>query len=176
MPRKPLDELYFTWLYNQVAVGAIRNPHHTYWHLLRKMFTKEFVWFVPNDDNREKDGQALRLEFLEDEHIHVRDRSWMQLSCSMLELLIGLARRLSFFAEGEPENWFWKLVENLDLERYNDNVRFPEDEVDHILEKVIFRTYRPDGSGGLFPLENAAEDQRKVELWYQMHSYILERS
>jgi hypothetical protein len=36
------------------------------------------------------------------------------------------------------------------------------------------REYFPSGKGGLFPLENPREDQTKVEIWYQMHAYVME--
>jgi len=47
---QPLDELYFTWLYSQVGSVRTRNPARTYWSLLRYLYTKEFVWIIPNDD------------------------------------------------------------------------------------------------------------------------------
>lgn len=177
MAGPPLDELYFLWLYRQVAVEDQRDLSRSYLKLLRKLFTKEFIWIVPNDDNRREDGRDLRSEFLEEEHISDVDLNWLHLGCSMLELLIGLARRLSFQAEGEPNSWFWTLIENVELERFNDNVRLPHDRIDQILERIIWRTYQPDGLGGLFPLNQwNGIDQREVELWYQMHSYILERA
>lgn len=89
MSSPPLDELYFTWLYSQVGSVKDRNPSRSYWKILRKLFTKEFVWIVPNDDNRAEDGRDLRLEFLEEHDIQDVDPNWMRLGCSMLELLIG---------------------------------------------------------------------------------------
>jgi len=173
----PPDELYFNWLYRQVAVVDDRDRSRTHWKLLRKLFTKEFIWIVPNDDNRREDGRNLRHEFLEDERIRQVDEAWFNIRCSMLELLIGLARRLSFQAEGEPQSWFWKLLENLELEQYNDHSLFHEEWIDQILDRVIWRRYQPNGVGGLFPLEQPVErDQRDVELWYQMNSYLLERA
>lgn len=171
---EPLDELYLTWLYSQVASPKARNPSRTYWTLLRQLYKKEFVWFVPNDDNRVEDGRYLRYEFLEAHHRSHED-DWMDLSCSFLEMLIALSRRLSFQADGEPVIWFWHLIETLELANYNDNVIYPYDEVDEILDRVIWRTYEKDGKGGLFPLKNANRDQRQVEIWYQMSAYLIER-
>jgi hypothetical protein len=93
----------------------------------------------------------------------------------MLEMLIGLARRLSFEAEGRADDWFWHLLENIKLDKYNDSSGYDPDEVDDILERIIWRNYRPDGVGGLFPLNEPEEDQRKVELWYQLSAYLIER-
>lgn len=174
MSSPPLDELYLTWLYSQVGSVKDRNPSRSYWKILRKLFTKEFVWIVPNDDNRAEDGRDLRLEFLEEHDIQEVDPNWMCLGCSMLELLIGISRRLSFEADGESRAWFWSLMETLDLERYNDHTPFSDAAIEEVLERIIWRTYRRNGAGGLFPLRNPREDQRKVELRYQWAAYLLD--
>lgn len=176
MNTEPLDELYFTWLYSKVASTRYKNPTRTYWSLFRKLFTKEFVWLIPNDDNRVEDGRDLRLEFLSEEGIEDVDPAWLDLGCSMFELLLGLSRRLSFEAEGEPRAWFWLLLENLQLETYNDDLimHLEKDFIDDVLDRVIWRQYDPDGHGGLFPLSHPKKDQRKVELWYQLSAYIQE--
>lgn len=172
--KQSLDEAYYHWLCEQVAVVE-HNPSRTHARMLRILYTKEFVWFVPNDDNRLADGRDLRYEFINQSRYRNVKIDDIHDGCSMLELLIGLARRLSFEAEGEPRGWFWQLIENLDLEKYNDNTRLPERAIDDILDQVIFRTYHRSGQGGLFPLQRPHEDQREVELWYQLCAYILER-
>lgn len=172
---RALDELYLTWLYRQVADPEEPNASRTYWKLLTHMFKKEFFWFVPNDDNRVEDGRALRYEFIEDLGLEDVDPDWMELGCSMLELLMGLSRRLSFLAEGEPRDWFWHLINNLDL-RFSDRRRFPSDVVEEVLDGVIWRTYSDDGSGGLFPLRRPERDQRDTELWVQLNAYLMERT
>ena len=172
---QPLDESYFVWLYEQVGSVEVANPSKTYWNLLRKFFTKEFIWFVPNDDNRAEDGRDLRTEFLAQEKVASVDEDWMRFGCSMLELLIGLSRRLNFEADVKTsEHWFWCLIENLGLMRYSDRVRLPERRIDEILDGVIWRTYHHNGRGGLFPLKHAGEDQRGVEIWYQLCAFLLE--
>jgi hypothetical protein len=172
----PLDELYFVWLYRQVASVEETNPSKTYWELLHKLFTKEFVWLIPNDDNRLEDGRDLRIEFINEQGIRDVDETWLRLGCSMLELFVGLSRRLSFEADGEPQTWFWHLIENLGLEEYNDNWRLSEQHIEKVLDQVIWRTYKRNGHGGLFPLKRARRDQRDIELWYQLSAYVLERA
>lgn len=169
------DDVYLRWLYRQVASVRVKNPTQTYWSLLRQLYTTEFVWFVPNDDNRVLDGIALRYEFLEDEGVSHVNEEWLDLGCSMLEMLIGLSRRLSFEADGEPRAWFWHLLRNIGLNELNDDVRpYPEKDVENVLNAVIFRQYGEDGHGGLFPLKHAIENQKKVELYYQMAAYLQE--
>jgi hypothetical protein len=173
---KPLDELYFTWLYSQVGVVGRMPASRSHWHVLKLLYTKEFVWFVPNDDNRAEDGRELRTEFLETQQIDVsEDSHWMRLGCDMFELLLGVSRRLAFETDGTTREWFWVLMANLELDQYTDNTDVPEDVVNEVLEVLIWRNYSPDGSGGLFPLRRPIEDQRSVELWYQLSSYLQER-
>jgi hypothetical protein len=172
----PIDELYFTWLYGLVLDPRIKKTYRTYWRLFKLMYTKEFVWIVPNDDNRIEDGKDLRYEFVDHQKLMDVDIGWLNLGCSMLELLIGLSRRLSFETEGEPRLWFFKLLENADLTKFNDGYHFTDDMVNDRLDAIIWRTYGPTGEGGLFPLRNPCDNQRYVELWYQMSAYILENA
>lgn len=172
--RAPLDELYFVWLYGQVGKVEIDHPARSYWDLLKILYTKEFVWFVPNDDNRVEDGRDLRLEFAADEGIADVDQSWLQLGCSMLEMLVALSRRLSFLGEGEARTWFWLMLENIKLDGYVDASSLDVKQIDKILDKVIWRTYTARGVGGLFPLKRTTDDQRKVEIWYQLNAYLIE--
>lgn len=168
------DESYLVWLYAQIGSVRLRNRARSFWDLARVMFTTEFTWFVPNDDNRAEDGRDLRLEFMDDTG-YEPDEEWLDLGCSMLEMMIALSRRLSFEADGEARDWFWQLVANLGLEECNDRSNFDQGRVTEILQTVCKRTYASNGQGGLFPLRNPDRDQRKVELWDQQSAYIRER-
>lgn len=169
----PLEESYLNWLCHQVG-SATGNTHS---RMLEQLFFKEFVWYIPNDDNRAADGRELRREFLGEEREDV-DPDFTGCGCSMLELYVGLARRASFedVQERSTNYWFWHLIKNSDLYRFNDNKKPFTDTVDDILDKIIWRRYGPDGQGGLFPLKHPHEDQRVVELWYQLSAYLLERT
>lgn len=176
---EPLDELYLTWLYSQVSSVKSKQLSKTYWSLFRELYRTEFVWFVPNDDNRVEDGRDLRYEFMHDHDIDYNDEEWQSLGCSMLEMLIGLSRRLAFQAEGEPRAWFWHLLANLGLDKMNDiycRRSTYKEEIEDIVSRVIWRTYDYYGRGGLFPLRKAAEDQRKLEIWYQLNAYVIENT
>lgn len=173
-----LDEEYFTWLYSWVGSVKLRNRARSHTSLCRDLYKKEFLWIIPNDDNRAADGVDFRYQFLKDMELEPDEVSsaWLDMSCSMLELLLGLALRLSFEAEGEPRVWFWHLVETLDLAQYNDRVYddYAERKIDEALDRIIWRTYRASGEGGLFPLLRPKDDQTEVELWYQLSAYLLE--
>ena len=173
---EPLEERYFRWLYSQVANVKLKNPSRTYWSLLKLLHMKEFVWIIPNDDNRLEDGRYLRYEFVNTFELEDVDPDWMNLGCSMLEMLVGLARRLYFEDDSPVDEWFWRILDNLGLREFTDDSNITEhvEDVENIIDNVIWRTYRPNGRGGLFPLKHAPEDQREVELWYQMSEYLLE--
>lgn len=176
MTEGTLDDRYFEWLYGQIASVRNKNPARSYWNLARQLYTTRFIHFVPNDDNRALDGQELRYEFLSETSEVEIDSSWMLLECSMLEMMIALARRAAFESESEAADWFGTFLENIEIDRYTDaryNAEIAK-EVDETLERVNKRTYSQDGTGGLFPLREATQDQRTVELWYQMSAYLLE--
>lgn len=171
------DDAYLRWLYSQVASVRHKDPSRTFWSLFRLLYTKEFVGYIPNDDNRVEDGRALRYEFVEETRTHV-DQEWLDLPCSMFEMLIGLSRRLAFEADGQPRGWFWHLMTNIGLQKCNDAFLITDvqlQQVDQILDIVIWRRYDADGHGGLFPLKKMpSRDLREVELWYQMSAYLLQ--
>lgn len=175
-----LDDLYFEWLYKQVGVVRNRNPSKSHWSLTKQLYSKRFTWFVRNDGNRAEDGKDLRAEFIDQCDIQDVDYDWLTLDCSVLEVLIALSRRVAFEsmdARMHPAEWFWTLMENIDLRKYTDNHydRSALIKIDEALDRVLERTYRRNGDGGLFPLRNEHDDQRRIELWYQMSSYLLER-
>ena len=142
---EPLDELYLKWLYAQVASVRFKNPARTYWSLFRHMYTKQFVWLVPNDDNRVEDGRELRYEFFKDQDLEP-DYEWIGLECSIFEMMIALSRRLAFEGGGKARDWFWHLLENLDLSKCSD-VNSNIGDVEYVLEALVWRTYEPDGRG-----------------------------
>lgn len=169
-----LDEVYLEWLYRQVAPIRIKNPARTYWSLLTHLYHKDFTWFVPNDDNRLMDGLDIRYEFAN--NYGDATREWLERPCSMFEMLLALARRLSFAGGGETRDWFWHMLANIGLRGYVDAMPGDPEIIEFILQRVNDRDYNYDGSnGGLFPLRDAHTDQRGVEIWNQMNSYLIER-
>jgi hypothetical protein len=168
-----LAEAYFHWLVEQIREES-RHPAKTYWDLLRQMHGKEFLWDVPWDDNRLADGLELRRTFFDERNFpgEIVDTDDFG-PCSVLEVLIGVSRKLAFFDGGEPEAWAWQLLVNLGLDKMPDPLsKRKARKVDEILERLIWRTYEPDGTGGFFPLNRPTMDQTKIEIWYQMASYI----
>lgn len=165
MTDESLLEAYVGWLEPQVGVY---QQSRSYSDLIMLLARKEFVWIVPHDDNRIMDGLDIRREFYDQIGIDYG----LTIPCSVLEVLVGLSRRLSFIADGDPAGWAWQLICNLELHKLSDPIgRQKAIRAEEILETVIWRTYQPDGLGGFFPLAWPEQDQRKVELWYQMECY-----
>ena len=175
-----MDELfedYFEWLHKQIVRPNIRRKSQSHRQLCIQLHNKEYWWFIPNDDNRMQDGRDLRVAYAQERRIEgYLPPDFYHAPCSMLELLIGLSARLGFETGDEPRVWFWHLIENLDLEQFNDAHYDARAEriIDRVLDRVITRTYGASGRGGLFPLRHAHEDQTECELWRQMNAYLLE--
>lgn len=168
-----IDDQYFEWLYSHIGSVRNRNPARSVWNLAHQLYTKEFVWLIANDDNRVEDGRELRQEFIVQREPDEIPQEWMDLGCSMLEMMIALARRASFEANGSPGDWFWLFLRNLDIFIMDDAYDYlATQHVERVLERFIYRNYESSGEGGLFPLRRAERDQRKVELWYQLAAYI----
>lgn len=175
-----LEEDYFRWLYSQIGAVSDVNPNHSFWILTEMLYETPFDIFVSNDVNRALDGTYLRTEFGVDE-----GDSRLPEECTLLEMLIALSHRVEEEAYGtnlsfSTENWFWRLLDNAGLRKYNDAVlsdNGPHQAIARdIIRRIRERDYEPSGLGGLFPLRNWNEDQRDVEIWYQMAAYILENT
>lgn len=168
---------YLRWLASQIR----GEENKTYDGLFEIMYEKEFVWLIPNDDNRKGDGLDLRVEFCYAQNIRMGrvgaflDKDNPDPPCSFLEVLVALSRRLEFAAGGSAPGWAWELITNLKLHRIMDPIgRAKARKANDILEKCIWRNYPSDGEGGFFPLSWPDEDQTQIELWYQMAAYINE--
>lgn len=171
---EPLENLYFNWLCARVVNMKPRRNEATYYDLLRKLHRTEFVWTISGDDNRAEDGKELRKEFIFQAEVP-DDPEWrILIGCSVLEMLIAFARRAEFQDDTPLPEWFWEFLTNLGLDTYDDSC-FEEDFVELVLESFIWRTYNPDGNGGLFPIGDPPTDQRKVEIWYQFCEYLVDQ-
>lgn len=171
---------YYVWLIGHVHHESFEN----YDCLLSETWQTFYTNFsVPNDENRAADGFALRNRYASELLADLPDLG----ECRMLELLVGLAMRMNdvFYDWELPDQtgtYFWAMMTNLQLTQYTDEyvVEHPKSSLDDIL--MIFtildaRSYSKDGHGGLFPLNPNGtnhQNQREVELWYQMMSHMAE--
>ncbi len=175
---EPLENLYFNWLCAKVIkIRYNKTPSTTFWRLFRTLHNIEFIWLVPMDDNRIGDGKYLRYYFILETGIE-DDLDWRHNTpCSVLEMLIAFSVRCEFQASdlvGDAKHWFWKFLYNLGLTEANDSSDITEEQIRDVIDVFIWRTYDYNGRGGIFPLEDARQDQRKVEVFYQLFDYLMD--
>lgn len=180
---------YFDWLYSKIGFDDETDdreqifPYHI---VTLQLFMKEFYPMVPYDENRDTDARTLRDRFVYEADSSIDAGVMLDIlsgPANLLEVMVALAERMDNDLYN-PENRrnkivdsFWELFKNLGLDRFKDDgfaVSWMPDEVCKIVGKVLDRTYEPNGRGGFFPLEHPKEDQRKVELWYQMQAWLIE--
>lgn len=167
---------YLDWLF---ALVESARPGQTFLCLFRALDRTKFQADdrIPLDANRVSYALNLRNEFFETYGINYED-DFAEARISMLELLIQLAYDMGEITSREDNipQYFFELLENLGLcipdDEYIDIDRRDAD-VYIVLQKVIRRRYGANGL--LFPLKNPTADQRRVELWFQMNAYLIEK-
>ena len=167
-----LNHRYHNWLRDLVD-----RPGSFYDILFAVAWETTYEYSVPYDENRAEDGLRLRDTFEHDTSTMLPDLG----QCRMLEFLVALSIRLNettydWDKPDETSNWFWKLIFNMGLHKFDDT--YSDDAWDSIRDAFGYlnlRQYNADGTdGGLFPLKHPREDQRQVEVWYQMMAYLTE--
>lgn len=172
-----MEELWDDYLEYLIWRCGIQNKR-SYGRLFYILHNLEFDYVLERDDNRAEDGMELRDYYvIPDEYIYLSDR-FMNRACSVLEMLIGLAVRVDDEiigdpAEEHPEEFFWKMIKNLGLDKFKGN-RYSENDVIYIVNRWMNRGFEKDGRGSPFPIKYDTRDQRSLEIWDQMNSYINE--
>lgn len=162
---------YFSWL-----VQYIDGEYYT--HLLSYLHSVEFYALIDRDENRAADGVALREEYFNE----YPEEDFDEGECSVLEMLIGVAKRFDFEVSDEDNPMgitlvFWEMMSNWNVEKFNDEMY---DQLNgnatmkRRVDTLLKRTYKFNGKGGLFPLRNPRCNQTEIEIWAQMQAYILE--
>ena len=167
---------YFCWLCNTYFGEEYFSSHY---RLVSAVFDCDFISIVENDCNREYDGLALRNEY-EALYPEFEGQVMLHERVNVLEVMIGLAKRMIFFGGREVSDWLKEMMTNLGFgeDTTSDDVYDlygGDDYVYNTLDIFVNREYDPDGRGGLFPLDGTHANQREVALWYQMQAYIIER-
>lgn len=168
---------YFLWLCDLVNADLDR-----YSELLFHLHDTDFVWCLELDESRANEGLDLRKEYYE-----LCGDDWVMLmekSCSVLEMLIALARRMDDmlvedYTSSRVPVWFWEMVKNLGLKKFTDFafLNATDDdlyEFEMILHVWMHREFEFDGEGSLFPLRNCGSDQRDATIIMQLNEYVLE--
>lgn len=161
---------YGDWLHHKYFIGR-----KNYKMLLNELLNSQFIFVLERDANRMEDGAYLRDQYFMENGI---SGSFLDRPISILEVLLALAIRIDNEYVGSPNDprpdmIFWEFLSNLRLTEYQDS-RFNVRKIHEILDFWMYRRYKYDGNGGIFPLKNPKNDQKKVELWDQTMAYLTE--
>lgn len=170
-----VEEEYFNWLYDYVCKGR-SHEKVSYVKLFKALHRIEFIFTIPNDINRAKDGVDLRYRFamMKDDD---RIMEMLDGPCSVLEMMLALSIRceetiMDNTGYGDrTSQWFWNMMSNLGIGRMTDDI-FEEYIVEDIIYTFLERRYEPDGKGGLFYIKGCEDDLRRVEIWIQLCWYL----
>lgn len=167
---------YFEWLCDLIRGND--GADVSYSRLLRTMYEHPFYPVISDDENRVADAVSLRKEWGS-----IGSRGYGE--CNMLELAIGLARRVAYLADSDAfeddiPRWFWELIENAGLDIYTDlnyDTLFGYENVNEILTNIVERDIGPGGEGSFFPIESPFidKDYRIEPMRVQMNDYVRER-
>lgn len=149
---------YTSWL---IKRGCLEN----YSGLASVWDELDFVWYIPEDED--KAIQALRMR---DEYCYETDMpSPRQAPASFLEVFVSITDTLTAMLYNDRESFTKSILLNLGARSYSDDGRLPSEiheEALIIAERVMYRTYSRNGTGGLFRIPGT--DTLEMPLTTQM--------
>jgi len=169
---------YFNWLCKLIDYGG---KIKIYKKALVLLHEQEFVYILPKDGNRFEDGIDLRYRYGDEHGLSQSDvqSALDNRACSVFEMMVALAVRIEDHIMYDPDKgdrqskWFWVMFENLGLKSMT-NSRFDKDYILDVVDRLNYREYEPDGTGGLFITHDPTKNMLEEEIWYQMQQYLNE--
>lgn len=149
---------YAPWL---IQRGCLEN----YSELASVWDELDFVWYIPEDEDRTI--QALRMR---DEYCYETGMpSPRQAPASFLEVFVSITDTLTAMLYQDRESFTKSILLNMGARSYSDDGRPPSEiheEALNIAERVMYRTYSRNGTGGLFRIPGM--DTLEMSLTTQM--------
>lgn len=181
MTFNPTVQRYLDWLTDFVWKNSFGGPvYHRFFSFL---FSAPFIPTCEMDGARVLDAEDLRYKFGDDCHVSYKtiqeDLDSNPNNCSMLEMMIALARRMEEHIMSDNSfgdrtgQWFWSMISSLGFHDIDD-LHFDSNSAMHIVENFNSKWYAPNGAGGLFTVQNPSVDMRQYDIWYQMQIWINE--
>lgn len=177
MTIEELRDGYFEWLVHKVCYPG----HINFRKLLKKLHMEAFQWpdELPMDKNRADDGRDLRHEYIYSMEVEEPDLYLDSLNgeCSILEMMVALSIRCEENLMCDPDLgnrtsiWFWKMINSLGLSEMNDEV-YNDMDAGVRIGNFNHRLYCKNGAGGLFYIPNFNGDMTKIEIWYQLQTWL----
>jgi len=175
-----LTEEYFRFLKQETfLVPAHQKAAET---VLRVLHDIPFVWLIHSDDNRAGDALAYRQsEFLDTIDTRQMDKlalgQWAMSSPSVLEVMIAIAHRWSFYFGGPSVAfYFGHMFNNMGLAPFTGHLLTGREQgiIRRMVDVWLMRQFDENGIGSPFPLNAPHTDQRNVDMWAQMNAYSAE--
>lgn len=167
---------YLHWLYFDILDGP-EGHFNAFKSLFKTLLSIPYRWVHPMDENRCKDGLAMREDYCSDYGYEIDD---ILGDCSVLEMLIALSYRIEkeimapAVGKFDCFRWFWGMIEHLELDDFDEN-GYDEGWIYSIIDRFLDRKYDENGeNGGLFPLHFCKKAAYEMEIWDQMNEYLVE--
>lgn len=177
-----LEESYFDWLRSD-AFSEI-TERREYEGVLRTLHDIPFYWTLWLDENRAGDALSIRQnDFLGYQtNLDSLDQKWLEewthQTPSVLEVMLSMAKRWSFYFEGSIPFYFAHMFLAMGFDRYPGRVLSvaASNEVREKCDVWLSRQFNPNGDGSPFPIQHALDiiDFRTVDIWGQMNAYSVE--
>lgn len=167
-----INEQYFDFLCQEGQLTKV--PCVRYMDLWRLLHQVPFHVELQRDENRMGDAMELRRRFLGIRGNHFDSVQYI----SVFEVLLAFAMRIDLEyvgtpGEKHPDRIMLEMIKNLGIDKF-DGVQYGESFVRNKLNRWMYREYNFNGIGGLFPVRQDSRDQRLLEMWEQMLSYVHE--
>jgi len=178
-----LVETYFDWLASEAF--SLPSERREYEGVLRELHDIPFYWTILADDSRAGDALFFRQQnFLEyqtglDDMDQTILAHWATAQPSVLEVLLGIARRWTFYFEGAPAFYFKHLFHNLGFYGCPGRslTKATRERIRNQCDIWMSRQFEPNGEGSPFPLRQGFDgipDMRQIDIWSQMNAYSYE--
>lgn len=174
-----MEEMWAEYLECLIARCGLAKykKYHKIFECLHEM---EYTYVLDRDKNRESDGLGLRKDFINDRHVKFYDE-FINRRCSVMEMMVALAIRVDshilcdpMSGEETPYKFFMEMIENLRLNQFSGS-RFDDHGIHIYINKWLNRDFCKNGDGSPFPVIHDKRDQRELEIWDQVNSYINEK-
>ena len=180
-----MDHYIADQYFRQLVTDAflLSTDRRIYLAVLRELHSVPFSWLLVSDDNRTGDAVTFRqYEFLDQLKLPkdidpTQFGNWATSAPSVLEVLLGCARRWHFYYGGPSvSHYFGHMFRNLGLNNFPGPVLDPgqKDYIRETLDIWLGRTFEPNGVGSPWPISGTPEDQRRIDMWGQMNAYSVE--
>lgn len=169
---------YYLWLLDKIHIRD--HPHHEM--MVEYLYDYPYRWRVEDDRNRAVDGMELRDRFEMETGWPISEYKEVGLNvpCSVLEMLVGLAMRIEDDIMYDPEHgerthiWFWMMAENLGLTKATDDEiefgdRFGVPYLDYLLDSWMSGNVQ---KAEIFP-QKVGKNHQKVEgIWQKTMNFL----